>query len=205
MLDVFVGHFIDLKRISANSVIIDGGACLGEFSLELRKKPGLEKVKIISIEPCPECCKRLMKEVAEPHVLFDAALVGKIPEGRKKRMRSFTGINRPWLNNVCGLYTGRGKFQEVEVSCVTLDEVHQKIGRPYVDFLKLDVEGSEHSIFKNMSKELASKIGSISVEVHDGKSIEDYMSLKDMKTLLGSFGFGNFHYEKGELYTEKKA
>ena len=46
-----LGHWVDLSRLNEESIIVDAGACTGEFIEEIRK---YVNCKIVAIEPDPD-------------------------------------------------------------------------------------------------------------------------------------------------------
>ena len=64
-------HFIDLSLLNRDSVIVDGGACVGEFIEAVRK---YIMCRVIAIEPSAEYSQKINGENIE---IINAALVGK--------------------------------------------------------------------------------------------------------------------------------
>jgi len=61
------------------------------------------------------------------------------------------------------------------VQTISIEDIIEKEGLPRVDFLKLDCEGAEHDILRNMSPVTAAKIRCIAMETHglEGGSFMD--------------------------------
>tara|TARA_A100001015_G_scaffold230752_1_gene261095 strand:- start:868 stop:1476 length:609 start_codon:yes stop_codon:yes gene_type:complete len=76
----------------------------------------------------------------------------------------------------------KGKFVETSVNKITLPQIIEKNKIDYVDFLKLDCEGSEYEILNYaMDKGICGKILNMVAEIH-GKSQPQYKTfLKRMK------------------------
>ena len=61
----------------------------------------------------------------------------------------------------------------IDVDCVTVPEIMQRVGWDYIDLLKVDIEGGEVALFKDASQWIG-KVGVIVGELHNGYSVEDF-------------------------------
>jgi len=52
------------------------------------------------------------------------------------------------------------------IPTISVEDILKREGLPRIDFLKLDCEGAEHDILRNMSLETAAKIMGIAMETH---------------------------------------
>ena len=63
-----------------------------------------------------------------------------------------------------------------------------------VDYLKMDIEGSEYEVINGLTNELSSKIEQISLEVHNNNLNSQLISrLKDL-------GYNIKEYQNNEIY-----
>ena len=82
--------------------------------------------------------------------------------------------------SVENVFVGAGGFNATDYRDVprkTLDEIMNSRGMDYLDFLKIDIEGSEFELFKNHGKWLA-RVCNLSMEVHpECGDVEDIVQI----------------------------
>lgn len=173
-----VGHHVDLNRLNEKSVIVDAGACVGEFIDGIRK---YVNCRIIAIEPSKENIKELRRKNVE---LIEAALVGRdFPKS--------TNFYKNKKNDAGSVVYIRNAEASYEVSAVTLDDIFKLCKR--IDYLKCDIEGAEKNLIETMTQKDAKKIGQISLEFH-------YDAKSKMIHKLNQLGLRHTPYNKRELY-----
>lgn len=184
-----LGHML-IPELISDGIIVDGGANVGRFIKRIRDL-GINN-KIIAIEPCIRNINILRDLKLDNVDLLTCALVGSDIfgnvsffdiEGLKGEWGNITGINlKPAL--------ARGnKHTTYEVETVRLNDIAGKI-----DYLKLDVEGSESDIIKKLTSSDVSRIMQISIEIHN----KDHDSLISH---LNEIGYKTKWFEKyKELY-----
>ena len=57
------------------------------------------------------------------------------------------------------------EYIDYEVYTINLYNIIDKYG--FIDYLKMDIEGSEYDVIDNINNELANKIDQISIEIHE--------------------------------------
>jgi len=87
-----------------------------------------------------------------------------------------------------------GKYQVINI--ISIHDVFKNYDINYCDILKIDCEGSDRDILNELDEDLVSRIGQISVEIHDRSLIEGFVEkLKKWYaaecTNLGRRGGGN--------------
>ena len=164
--DHFNKHFVDTSRLSDDSIIVDAGACVGEVIEGLRGYKQTSKCKIFAIE----CDKLNIAELKKKNFLnveiCEKALVGQNIEGPVKFFRHPRGSN--WGSIELAHLTERWKVavDSYYVETLKINDIFDEFGIDKIDYMKMDVEASEKSIFDTMSMETAGKIKQLSVEVH---------------------------------------
>jgi FkbM family methyltransferase len=156
--DVIYGQFVkdeyECKELRRNDVIVDLGANIGGFSVKAAKAIG-DEGKIIAIEPEPGNLSFLRRNI-ELNKLHNVTIVPKGVWSRKSRLRFYLyktsaghSVYPPnsyeWAMN---------NFIEIEVD--TLDHILMELGVKNVDFIKMDIEGSEIEALKGMEETLGS-------------------------------------------------
>lgn len=200
-------HIIDVDKLNGNSVIIDAGTNLGGFIEFIRKIEQLKDCKIITIECSPTLLDIVKKKDLGNTVLIEKALMDV--ENKVVTYTEFVGENNndgtkryhEW-GNVVGIFKEtlkpRGvKINEYDVTTTSLSEIINDNNIEYIDYLKMDIEGSEYPILFNMNKKIADKIGQMSIETHlPSKNAE---LIKHLKTL----GFKVEEHTGLEIYAFK--
>lgn len=202
------GHFINYEILPENSIIIDGGTCVGAFLDRLHRDLDTKNFKIIGFEPCRANLRRMACPSCRPggppdeelHTeISNRALVG---EGGKRTVTfyEFDGLQE-W-GHIMGEALPRGfdnrtaGSSEYKVKTTTLNKIFKEYDLPKIDYLKLDIEGAETAVVKTMSQETANKIFQISMEVHNDDGPQ-------LKAILENLGFECI-FETGELYGVRK-
>lgn len=160
----------DPYRIPKNpKVVIDVGGNIGTVALMAAKKGAND---VYSFEPSFENFKVLEYNVRingfqdKIHCINKG--VGKPDKKAKLYIHpSMSGAHSTYLtqkrlNGDC--------YEKVEI--ISIKDVFKNYNIEYCDLLKLDCEGSEYDIIMDFDDELADKIGQISLEFHDKKTIQ---------------------------------
>ena len=175
VLDFILGYgngssseFYGLKRwlksnVNENSVLIDVGANIGDFSLFYLSC--FKNVrKIYSFEPNPILFNNLLED--EKRVKYNFAVGSfnaetvelKIPIDSK-----WNGISR--IGDFVEEKFSDLEYEVLSVAAVSLDEFIASESIVYVDFLKIDTEGNDFDVIKSASNALKSRtIGCIYFE-----------------------------------------
>ena len=195
-----LGHFINFELLPEDSIIIDGGVCVGEFVDRINQEVDTKNFKIIGFEPCKDNLRKLEGRPEKLRAeISDKALVGE-GDAETVTFYEFSGLEE-W-GNIMGEDLPRGFHRrapgslEYEVQTTTLIKIFEEYNLPRIDYLKLDIEGPETSLVKTMSQETANKIFQISMEVHNGDGPQ-------LKTILENLGYECI-FERGELYGARK-
>lgn len=175
-----IGHWIDVDKLNEDSVVVDAGACFGEFIDRIREQV---KCRIIAIEPNPFPVEHLAAKEVD---VLEGALVGR---SMPKEM-TFYDYPQKERGNLFELYPSSN--ENYSVMTLTLDDVFKKTDK--VDLLKLDIEGAEKDLIETMTKEDADKIGQISMEVHSNCDINQ------LKEQLEKLGYKVEVLPRSELY-----
>lgn len=137
-------------------VVVDLGACRGEFINELAKEYKIKKA--ILVEAGPANFRSLEKK--ENYVLYNRVISSE----EKKTFVFHEDPNSPYNGSMVFNHFGGVPY---EIQSLTLKEIMEENGLDYVDILKIDIEGSEYDILMNTEEELLLKMKQITVEFHD--------------------------------------
>jgi FkbM family methyltransferase len=142
----FEAEFLEiiLEMIADNGVIIDIGANVGWYSLNLAIS--IKKSKIYALEPIPSTFKMLGKNIALNN--FSNISLFNIGLGDKKSISKFYYYPEGAGNASLKKLAQNRRLEIIKCHIDTLDNfiIEKKITR--LDFIKCDVEGAELLVFK---------------------------------------------------------
>ena len=178
-------YMIGLQReVPKGGAVIDIGANAGFFSMFAAAR--FDHPRIFSYEPIPVNFKQLEQNrrlnpkcEIHPHQNAVAGKAGAITLTFDPS-DSFT---------TSASMTRRQEGEEIQVDCVTLQNIFDTYGLERCNFLKMDCEGAEYDIFYNCSDDIMSRIDQIAMEVHKGpapshnmESLEQFFKQHGFKT-----------------------
>lgn len=186
----YVNEFVS---IMPNSVVVDVGANIGAFTIFAAQWAK----KVFAFEPEPENFRLLCSNIELNGLKNVTPLRMAIAKKRGKQefyiaKRQHSGSHSFFL---------RDYEKKIEVKTLSIEELIDQESLAMIDFLKLDCEGSEVNIIKNLSLETAKKIKQIAIEFHQ---IDDY-SAEDMMRKLTMLAFDvRSGQKKGYIFAKQK-
>lgn len=199
-LDVLFCGFTDFRRLideiygqgcynfeskNASLRIIDCGANIGMSVLFFKQK--YPQSSILAFEPHPKTYEILKSNLENNHIT-DVQIINSAVGGSKGEISFYTHADE---NNSVLAGTTPGKIpnpKEIKVSCVLLSDYIQDNGD--IDLLKMDIEGSEHSVLLDLVKtEKLKRIRRIFLEYHHHLTPNED-KLGGFLTILEENGFG---------------
>jgi FkbM family methyltransferase len=185
--EMFVHNSYDTFKFERyTDVILDVGANSGLFTKMLVDK-GVKKV--FSIEPNPKCLKNLrsLTKKYDNVVVIDKALADK-----NKKTKFFITHDNSTLGSFYKRFINEhSNVEELEVECITLDDIINKYNLSKISMLKLDVESAEYDILYSLSESTFAKIDSILLEYHDNTDKRIVTLVKHLE----KFGFSIFNVQ----------
>jgi len=163
--------------------IMDCGANIGLTSLYLYK--ALSPLKILALEPEPSNFEQLQNNI-QLNGLSSITPVNKGVWSRPALMehdKSFCN-SKDWAFAVREAPQGKGS-----ILVDTMDNIAQACNFSKVDYIKMDIEGSEFELFRNMNtwKKMFEQVKLISIEIHEKKGrsaeIEQCLIASDFKLM----------------------
>ena len=187
--------------IEDNWNILDIGAGLGDFAVSVAKNhPGST---IYAYEPFPESFGLLLENVRLNQIenvkAFPQA-IGAQTGSMQLHAVSAEAVQQSTVAPVAG-------GQAIQVESIALDEVLTRLKLPRCDYLKMDCEGAEYSVFFNASPATLGKIDRICLEYHDGvtsHSHEDLVRLFELNGFEVDCTPNPAHADLGLLYARQK-
>lgn len=153
---------LDYIKLPQNAVIIDLGANIGTFCIEMHSQ--FPTAQLFAYEPYPSNIK--MFKINAPFAKITQKAVG----AKTEKVRFEDGDNFVGLQVI--------KQGGIEVDAISLDDIVKDFN--VVDLLKIDIEGSEYKTLDAASAETFSKIRRIIMETHDVQGFDDIQWAEDI-------------------------
>ena len=180
-----LGNFVDMSHIGADSIIIDAGAFLGRFINALRENPEASKCTVIALEANRDNAVILKEKHLTNVKIYRRALVGqKTP----KSVLFHQYIGLPGWGSTIDMHVRHKKCKEVrkyKIKALRINDIFDDLGLEYIDFLKMDIEGTEMEVLETMTQKTASRIKQLSAEIHKHPLQESRPIFKKMLERLG--------------------
>ena len=175
-----------LKLLNPGDLFFDIGAHLGEKSKKLLDK----NLKIVMLEPLPQCVKQLkekFKNNKNIEILEKAVgrTMGNMTLEVNSKMPTISTMAKHWKN---GRFSNQKWDQIISVEVTTLDHLIKIYGLP--NYIKIDVEGFELDVLLGLSQ----KAGIISFEFTSEFLDQSIKCLSHLKKI----GYSEFNLSIGE-------
>lgn len=188
--DLFIGHHNHLKNVNidASGVIFDIGSNIGLTAVIYANR--FPNAAVYAIEPEATNFEMLKRNSAgytniiclrKAFWFQHESLTIKNPDSDK------------WA------FTMQPGNDATSVEALTMDDINHLAGQRQIDFLKIDVEGAEAIIFKNLTKEQLSKVHYIGIELHDRYTPD---CSKNFYTLISQFDYTEIRNYSGDHILE---
>lgn len=183
-------HCFDLSRLNDDSIIVDAGACEGSTVEGLRSHPETSKCKIFLIEPNKTNIKKLHKADFGDSKIIELALCGEsVPAemefieyySKRGSYRGWGNIEKGYWDKFSGTYIV--KILKYKVKTIKMNRLFGLTG-DRIDYLKMDIEGSEKNLFDTISLKSLSMIDQLSFELHKRQwlpSIQEKLEVNGFK------------------------
>ena len=175
-----------LKLLNSGDLFFDIGAHLGDKSKKILDK----NLKIVMLEPLPQCVKQLkesFKNNRNVEILEKAVgrTVGNMTLEVNSKMPTISTMAKHWKN---GRFSNQKWDQIISVEVTTLDHLIKIYGLP--NYIKIDVEGFELDVLLGLSQ----KAGIISFEFTSEFLDQSIKCLSHLKKI----GYSEFNLSIGE-------
>jgi FkbM family methyltransferase len=144
-------------------IVLDVGANSGLFT-KLCLQKGAKRV--FSIEPNNKCLQNLRHLTRNDS---NVTVIDKAIAGERKKIKFYITDDNSTIGSIFAdhLKNETHSIREIEVDCITVDDVINDYNLPKITMLKLDVEAAEYEILHSLGESTFKKIDSILVEYHD--------------------------------------
>lgn len=150
---------MDKCILQKDDIVVDLGANVGFFTNYAASKTK----KVIAIEGSPEIFSCLVKNTKQDFnniEYLNANIVSSTD------LKSSTWSDNPSRINV------------------TIEDIFRLYNLDKIDFLKIDIEGGEYSLFETIDKSLLKKINKIAIETHFHQKNQDLINSLNSKTIF---------------------
>ena len=170
-----------LETLKIESVnMIDAGANIGLTSIYF--KAHFPKANIIALEPSSKTYQRLTRNI-EANALSDVRTLKKGLWGHKtflKPDRSFRD-RKDWAFRL----TETNERDQNSIEVISMNDIIKENKLERIDFLKIDIEGGEVSVFnKDADMKWLKIVKTLAIEIHD-----EFECREEIESLLRSEGF----------------
>lgn len=177
--------------------IVDIGANIGIAAVVLSQLPCR---RVVCFEPLPDNCATLQSNIERNGI--DNVTVVRAAISDVVGRASFEVSPASVGGRLADGKNTQPDQRLISVDCLRLSDALALCGEQNVDLLKVDCEGGEYSIVGQMTLETATRIASLTFEVHDLDSRRNCRSLAAALTKLGYdlqfkpdiFGRSNLHH-----------
>ncbi len=164
---------VAIKSLTKNCTIFDVGANIGSFALLAGKKIEA-KGKVFAFEPNQNTLSKLKRNIAindfDNISVINKALSDKIGEAQlflpKSGKAGAASLHNEWLKSG-GHLAGNDSYNSIPISTVTLDNFCRDNNIDNLDFIKIDVEGSEPAVLLGGQKTLKSLKSRLMLEYNE--------------------------------------
>jgi FkbM family methyltransferase len=163
-------------------VVLDAGARIGVFTAKVSGALGRDG-KIIAIEPEPRNYACLRKNV-ETNRLQNVIPIQRMLWSRKQQMSLFLSSNSASHSVYCDEFYGL-TGESIGVEAEALDDILESLHIQAVDFIKMDIEGSEIEALKGMKRVLESDVQLAIAAYHPVRGSETHTEIVPQLERLG--------------------
>jgi FkbM family methyltransferase len=183
----------DFVPITRDAIVVDVGAHIGSFSILVARSA----YKVLAFEPEPTNYQMLKRNVELNHLenmsIFEMAVSGRSGYHDIYTYQGGSSADYSlYKRGITNIKAGR-------IPTISVEDIFKREGLPRIDFLKLDCEGAEHDILRNISFETAAKIMGMAMETHSVPSefsIDIPLRLKELGFEIKMDGGGGYIYAK---------
>lgn len=173
----FVEPYERYFKVAPGEIVLDVGACIGEFTVPAARRAG----EVVAIEPNPENQWWLQRNIVE-NKLGNVHVIGKAAWSYRKALRLHLSKENIGGHSVIGERGGGN----IVVQADTLDNIVSDLGIEKVDFVKMDIEGAEVQALEGAKKVLTTA-KKIAMETHLG--INNEKTTPKVQFILKNYGF----------------
>ena len=157
--------------------VVDVGAHIGLYTLIAAKRVG-PSGKVIAIEPDPENCN-LLKRNVELNRLTNVTILERAAFSSDSKLKLYLPGKERGFTKLSTIMANRAVTENfVEIDATTLDHLMLMQGITQINWIKIDVEGAELEVLKGATVTLSvSNDIALLVEVHNVNNMDLYSAI----------------------------
>ncbi len=186
-------------QFKKGDVIVDAGARIGTFSAKVSAAVGNEG-KVIAVEPEPRNYQYLLKNIEMNRWNNVVAVQKMLWSTRTEKKLYLSGYSSAHSAYGDEFYNWTGDYITVEAD--TLDNILADQGVAAVDFIKMDIEGSEVEALKGMEKVLGCNVQMAIAAYHP---LEGHPTNEDIIPWLRDLGFDASYSQEGIVQARRRS
>jgi FkbM family methyltransferase len=185
-------HYLTLLDLAPRgATVLDLGAHIGTFSL-FAAASGYE---VIAVEASPRNAA-LLKESVRRNQFNHVRVVQAAVSDHAGELTFFDSGPRGSVANP--ILTD---YRAISVRAVTLDSLRSELGLARVDFIKMDIEGSEVAALLGMPQLLSGDLAPTILYESNGHTLNFFgKTPRDLVSTLQHFGYQCYHFYAGQLF-----
>ena len=183
--------------IQNGDIVVDAGARIGSFSAKISAAAGREG-RVVAIEPEPRNYACLLKNI-EANQLNNVVAIQRMLWSRAQMLDLYLSANGAAHSAYCDPFYG-STGERLSVEAETLENILKGFGIDAVNFVKMDIEGSEVEALKGMKKILESDTQLAIAAYHPVDGTLTHTALVDQ---FKEHGF-NAVYEEGIIQARRQ-
>lgn len=193
--EIFIAQDYNFETNNKTPIILDCGANIGLATIYFKWK--YPQSNIIAFEPDKEIFE-LLKENIEYNKITGVTLINAALLDRTGKVEFYSSVESSWNSGVGSIYSKQGdNRKKTEINCVRLSDYIDN----NVDFIKMDIEGSEDLVIKDLVKcEKLNLIKEFIIEYHHKIGSEN----SKLGKFLGFFEQNNYEYQIRGNYSKKE-
>lgn len=181
---VLLPQFCDKNLIS-----VDIGANAGMYTHHMLKHSKM----VYAFEPNPRYIKRLLRCFPRGVVVHPVALSNRAGESE---LRIPMGINGAGTLEESNKFGGSYNSAEIEVIKVTMKSLDE-FGFKDVGFIKIDVEGYEHTVLEGAVKTITESKPAMLIEIEERHR---HGAIPEVQAFLSAYGYKGYFLRDGQLH-----
>ena len=178
-------QYMDVAGLAPDGVVIDLGCYCGLTSIAFAKAVG-PTGRIIALEPDPRNFAAAVTNIAQYHARSGVATIDLLQMAVSDRSGELTFSSEGSMGSAAASLVGSYRGHTLRVASSTLDDLAVAQNLQKVDFIKMDIEGSEEAVLASSESFLARFRPTMVIEPH---MVNGTLSAGPVQTLLTRFGY----------------
>lgn len=188
------------SRELGGKIVYDIGGYVGLLSVFFSRSVG-PTGSVIVFEPNRDNCQKILRHV-ELNQCSNVRLISVgVSDTKNSRCElvvgnsDATGTLNPQIQRTI---VGQGDYKVRAVEVDTLDNMVLRLGLPFPDFIKIDIEGVEYAALVGMRELLERLRPDLYIEMHGADDRAKRENARAVMMVLSSLGYSAFHVERAQ-------